>query len=30
MFENNRRPVFEVIRGWIEQRVPSNNSTARL
>jgi pimeloyl-ACP methyl ester carboxylesterase len=30
MFENNRRQVFEVIRGWIEQRVPSNNSTARL
>jgi len=21
MFENNRRQVFEVIRGWIEQRV---------
>jgi hypothetical protein len=31
MFENNRRQVFDVIRGWIEQRVPSaNNSTARL
>jgi len=30
MFENNRRQVFEVIRGWIEQRVPAGNSTARL
>ena len=23
MFENNRRQVFDVIRGWIEQRVPA-------
>jgi hypothetical protein len=23
MFENNRRQVFEVIKGWIEQRVPA-------
>ena len=30
MFENNRRPVFDVIKGWIEQRVPSATSTARL
>jgi hypothetical protein len=30
MFENNRRQVFEVVRGWIEQRVPSSTSTARL
>jgi hypothetical protein len=30
MFENNRKQVFEVVRGWIEQRVPSNASTARL
>ena len=28
MFENNRRQVFDVIRGWIEQRVQSNTSTA--
>ena len=25
MFENNRRQVFEVIRGWIEQRVPASS-----
>ena len=30
MFENNRRQVFDVIKGWIEQRVPPSNSTARL
>ena len=30
MFENNRRQVCDVIRGWIEQRVPSGTSTARL
>jgi len=30
MFENNRRQVFEVIRSWIEQRVPAGASTARL
>jgi pimeloyl-ACP methyl ester carboxylesterase len=30
MFENNRRQVFDVIRTWIEQRVPSGTSTARL
>ena len=30
MFENNRRQVFEVIKGWIEQRVPAGTSTARL
>ncbi len=29
MFENNRRQVFDVIRGWIEQRVPASTSTAR-
>jgi pimeloyl-ACP methyl ester carboxylesterase len=29
MFENNRRQVCEVIRGWIEQRVPAGTSTAR-
>jgi pimeloyl-ACP methyl ester carboxylesterase len=23
MFENNRRQVFDVIRGWIEQKVPA-------
>ena len=28
MFENNRRQVFEVIRGWIEQRVPANTNTS--
>ena len=25
MFENNRRQVFDVIRGWIEQRVPARS-----
>jgi pimeloyl-ACP methyl ester carboxylesterase len=30
MFENNRRQVFEVIKGWIEQHVPAGTSTARL
>jgi len=30
MFENNRRQVFDVIRTWIEQRVPAGTSTARL
>jgi len=31
MFENNRRQVFDVIKGWIEQRVPAGtSSTARL
>ena len=30
MFENNRRQVFDVIKGWIEQRVPAGTSTARL
>jgi len=30
MFENNRRQVFDVIRTWIEQRVPGGTSTARL
>jgi pimeloyl-ACP methyl ester carboxylesterase len=32
MFENNRRQVFDVIKGWIDQRVPagSSSSTARL
>src|SRR6185295_6191029 len=30
MFENNRRQVFDVIKTWIEQRVPPSNSTARL
>ena len=30
MFENNRRQVFDVIRGWIEQRVTPTTSTARL
>ena len=28
MFEHNRRQVFEVIKGWIEQRVPAANATA--
>ena len=28
MFENNRRQVFDVIKGWIEQRVPPGTSTA--
>ena len=28
MFENNRRQVFDVIRGRIEQRVEANISTA--
>jgi len=30
MFENNRRQVFEVIKNWIEERVPGGSSTARL
>ena len=30
MFENNRRQVFEVVKGWIEQQVPAGTSTARL
>ena len=32
MFENNRRQVFEVIKGWIDQHVPggTSSSTARL
>lgn len=30
MFENNRRQVFDVISGWIQQRVPGAASTARL
>ena len=30
MFENNRRQVFEVIRGWIEKAAPSPTSTARV
>ena len=30
MFENNRRQVFEVIKGWIEKAVPPVTSTARL
>jgi pimeloyl-ACP methyl ester carboxylesterase len=29
MFENNRRQVFEVIKGWIEKVVPPPTSTAR-
>lgn len=28
MFENNRRQVFDVIKGWIEQRVPASAQTA--
>ena len=28
MFENNRRQVFDVIRGWIEQKVPAGTQTA--
>jgi pimeloyl-ACP methyl ester carboxylesterase len=28
MFENNRRQVFDVIKGWIEQRVPAGTSTS--
>jgi pimeloyl-ACP methyl ester carboxylesterase len=27
MFENNRRQVFEIVRGWIEQRVPGTTHT---
>jgi pimeloyl-ACP methyl ester carboxylesterase len=30
MFESNRRQVFDVINGWIEQRVPPGTSTASL
>jgi hypothetical protein len=30
MFENNRRQVFDVIKGWIEQHVPAGTATARL
>jgi pimeloyl-ACP methyl ester carboxylesterase len=32
MFENNRRQVFDVIKGWIDQHVPggTSSSTARL
>jgi len=30
MFENNRRQVFDVVKGWIEQRVPAGTSSARL
>ena len=30
MFENNRRQVFDVIKGWIEQRLPPGTSTASL
>jgi hypothetical protein len=26
MFENNRRQVFELIRGWIEQNVPAGST----
>jgi hypothetical protein len=26
MFEKNRRQVFEVIRGWIEQQVPASRA----
>jgi pimeloyl-ACP methyl ester carboxylesterase len=29
MFENNRRLVFEVIKGWIEKAAPAATSTAR-
>ena len=29
MFENNRREVFEVIKGWIEKAAPAPTSTAR-
>ena len=25
MFENNRRQVFDVIRGWIERKVPAKS-----
>jgi hypothetical protein len=25
MMENNRRQVFDVIRGWIEQKVPARS-----
>jgi hypothetical protein len=27
MFENNRKQVFEVIRGWIDQHVPPGNTS---
>jgi pimeloyl-ACP methyl ester carboxylesterase len=29
MFENNRRQVLDVVRSWIEQRLPANTTTAR-
>ena len=29
MFENNRRQVFEVIKGWMEKVAPPATSTAR-
>ncbi len=29
MFENNRRQVFEVIKGWFEKAAPAPTSTAR-
>jgi hypothetical protein len=25
MFENNRRQVFDVIRAWIEQKLPAKS-----
>jgi pimeloyl-ACP methyl ester carboxylesterase len=30
MFENNRRQVFEVVRGWIEQKVTAGAQTAQV
>jgi hypothetical protein len=29
MFENNRRQVFELIKGWMEKVAPPTTSTAR-
>jgi hypothetical protein len=28
MLENNRRQVFDVIRAWIDQKVPARTSTS--
>jgi hypothetical protein len=28
MLENNRRQVFDVIRGWIDQKLPTRTQTS--
>jgi hypothetical protein len=28
MLENNRRQVFDVIRGWIDQKLPARTQTS--